>query len=85
MYTVWHNVCENNYSHIVVCTNNYSHIARKTQCLNNYFCVELKLITKNLQSTEPWPLWPPYEFGKLALGASQAIFDGWGGIRGVMG
>ena len=26
MYTVWHNVCENNYSHIVVCTNNYSHI-----------------------------------------------------------
>ena len=23
MYTVWHDVCKNNYSHIVVCKNNY--------------------------------------------------------------
>ena len=53
MYTVWHNVCENNYSHIVVCTNNYSHIVvyenncshivRKTQCLNTYFCTQFRI------------------------------------------
>ena len=80
MYTVWHNVCENNYSNIVVCTNNHSqivvhenycsHIVRKTQGLNSYFC------TQCLQSTEPWQVCPPDEFGKLALGASQAIFEG---------
>ena len=50
MYTVWHNVCKNNYSHIVVCTNNYSHIVvyenncshivRKTQCLTTFFTIE---------------------------------------------
>ena len=53
MYTVLDNVCENNYSHIVVCTNNYSHIVvyenncshivRKTQCLNNYFCTQCRI------------------------------------------
>ena len=37
MYTVLDNVCENNYSHIIVHENNCSHIVRKTQCLNNYF------------------------------------------------
>ena len=34
---------------------------------------------------EPWQVWPPDEFGKLALWATQAIFEGWGGIRGVKG
>ena len=53
MYTVLDNVCENNYSHIVVCTNNYSHIVvyknncshivRKTQCLNTYFCTQCRI------------------------------------------
>ena len=84
MYTVWHNVCENNYSHIVVCTNNFSHMVvyekNCTQCFITYFYTQC--ITKNLQYMEPCP---PNEFWELALGASQAIFRGWGGIRGGQG
>ena len=39
----------------------------------------------NLQSTDPWQVCPPDELGKLALGASEAIFETLGRCRGVKG
>ena len=54
----------------IVCENNYSHIV-------NNFWLELNTFVHSVC--------PPDEFGKLALGASQAIFEGLGGCNGVKG
>ena len=93
MYTVLDNVCENNYSHIVVCTNNYSHIVvyenncshivRKTQYLNTYFCTQCRIKKISIYGTLAGL--PTRRVWKLALGASQSISQGWRGIWRVKG
>ena len=88
MYSMYsmaqYNVCEINYSHIVVCKNNYSHIVvyenncshivRKTQCLNNYFCTQCRIKINPKKS----PI-----YGTLAGLPTQRVWKT--SIRGITG